>query len=202
MAQWKNTSAIYGLTARTLHWVMAAIILGLLAMGFIMVDMPFSPFKLDLYMWHKSFGLLILLFVIFRLGVRFTQPHPAHMPTHQSWERALAGLIHGAFYISFIGMPISGWVMSSAGEYPVNFFGLFELPALSEKNEHLYELTKQAHEIFAFIFIGGIGLHVLGAVKHHILDKDETLKRMGGNLGIAGLGLLALLIPTYSCIHV
>ena len=140
---------------------------------------------------------MVLGLVIIRLMSRLNQIRPTHIKTHQSWERILAKLIHGVFYLSFIGMPLSGWVMSSAGEFPVNFFGLFEMPPLSEKNEQLFERTKDIHEIFAFIMIAGIGLHIIGALKHHIIDRDETLKRMGGNLVIAAAALLILLIPTY-----
>ena len=197
MEQWVNSQDRFGWLSRGFHWLMAFIILVLLGVGFWMVQMPFGPEKFEIYAVHKSFGMMILGLGVMRLLWWITTPVPAHLPSHALWERFLSKTIHSVFYLSFVVMPLSGWVMSSAGEFSVGFFGLFEFPALTAKNEPLFDLAKEVHEVSAFILIGGIGLHILGALKHHILDRDETLKRMGGNVFIAALGVVLLVAPIF-----
>lgn len=195
MSAWMNTDKVFGFVSRGFHWSMALIILGLLALGFWMAGLPFSPFKFELYGLHKAFGILILGLGSLRIISRFIQKGPLALPTHHRWERFLSKTIHIVLYSSIIGMPLSGWIMSSAGEFAVSFFGVFDLPSLSDKNEALYELMKAVHEAFSYALIGALGLHILGALKHHILDRDETLRRMSGNLAIGILGLIFLSIP-------
>ncbi len=183
----------YTRTAKILHWLVALIILGLLSVGFLMGMMEYSPLKLNIYMLHKSFGMSVLGLVIVRILWRAYKKPPASLPSHAKWEKNLAHIIHALLYVGMIGMPLSGWVMSSAGEYPVSFFGLFEFPAITAKNEQLLELSQNTHEIFAYMLIAGVGLHFLGAAKHHIIDRDFTLRRMGGNFTFLLIGGVLLL---------
>lgn len=175
----KNSPDQYGFIAKGFHWVSALIVLGLMALGFYMVSLEFSPFKLDLYWWHKSFGTLIFFLVLLRLIWRFVSSPPAHVETHQPWERSLARIVHVLLYVGMIGMPVSGILMSAAADFPRPFFGLFEIPDMVEgKNDPLFNRMKLLHEVFAYCLYVAIGLHGLGAFKHHILDKDVTLSRM------------------------
>ncbi|MBL4804099.1 MAG: YceI family protein [Alphaproteobacteria bacterium] len=182
---------------KAFHWSMALVILFMLPLGFWMVSIPFSEFKLDLYFWHKSFGLLVLFLVGLRILWRVVKPIPPELETHAVWERFLSKTVRIVFYISMIGMPLSGWVMSSAGDFPNSFFGLFEMPALTAKDEQMFELSKQVHELFALALIVAIGLHIAGGLKHHLIDRDPTLKRMGASPAIAVVGLVLLAVPTY-----
>jgi cytochrome b561 len=187
----ENTDSTFGLAARFFHWASALIVLGLLIVGFLMTSMEFSPQKFQIYMLHKSFGLTVLALVIARIIWRFMNPPPKKLEDHKPWEKTLSNIIHGLLYFGLIAMPMSGWIMSSAGEYPVNFFGLFDMPSLSGKNEALFEISKTLHEAGSFALIAAIGFHFLGAAKHHIIDKDSTLRRMGGNvLTLVVFGLL------------
>lgn len=197
MVQLKNTEDRFGGVSRVFHWAMAFMILFLLITGLRMVEMPLGPEKFERYTIHKSFGMIILGLAVLRVSWRFISAPPRHLKTHGLWERFLSKTIHGVFYVSFFVMPLSGWLMSSAGEYTSSFFGVFNFPALSGKNEQLFEVMRVVHEVSAFILVGGIGLHILGALKHHVMDKDETLRRMGGNLVIGIFGLVLLSIPTF-----
>lgn len=167
----------YNGVAKIFHWGMAIIMIGLLAVGFWMVQLAYSPFKFEIYNWHKAFGLLIMFAVGLRLMWRALSPSPAHLSHHKPWERVLSGVSHLVMYGAFLLMPISGWVMSSAGGYPVLFFGI-AMPDLMEKNELMYERAQLAHEVIAYVFSAFLALHIAGALKHHVIDKDETLKRM------------------------
>ncbi|HPF78618.1 MAG TPA: YceI family protein, partial [Alphaproteobacteria bacterium] len=108
-------------------------------------------------------------------------------------------------YVAMIGMPLSGWIMSSAGQHPLPFFGI-TMPDIVGPNRELGHLMHEVHEVLAFTLIGVIGLHALGALKHHFIDKDSTLTRMMAGrmqrigpyiliiiLGLFGLGVLGLL---------
>ena len=177
---------------RLIHWVSALVVLGLLSVGFLMTDLEVSPQKLAIYGLHKSIGMSVLGLVILRIIWRGFNKPLEHLSTHAPWERALAKFIHVLLYVGLIGMPLSGWVMSSAGDFPNSYFGLFEFPDFVSKDKALFALSKSIHELCAFALIAAVGLHFLGAVKHHIMDRDETLTRMGGNLFILGFAAVLL----------
>ena len=138
----KNTAGSYGIIAKGFHWLSALIVLGLLPLGFYMVALEFSAFKLSLYWWHKSFGTLLLFLVMLRMLWRFTNVSPPAHPDHHRWEQRLAGFIHVVLYISMVGMTISGWVMSSAGDFTHSFFGLFDMPRIVAKDEQFFRLSR------------------------------------------------------------
>ena len=192
--QFSNSDDQYGLIAKAFHWVIAYLVLGLIPVGLGMGMIPNSPLKFEIYAMHKSFGLLVLFLGIGRLLWRFITPAPDHLENHKPWERALAGASHVWLYICIFGMPLSGWLMSSAGEFPVPFFGI-QMPALLGKNEGLGNLFFQIHQILAYTLLFILALHIAGALKHHIFDRDETLKRMtwsrAGILTVISLVLLA-----------
>ena len=173
----RNTPHTYGWVAKLFHWVMAALMLGMLALGYYMSDLPKSPFKFDLYWWHKSFGTLVLMLVAVRLAWKATNPRvtPVAMPR---WQILTAKSVHLALYLLMFAMPLSGLVMSSAFGFPVSFFGLFTVPDMVAPDRALGSLAAEAHELGMYALFGLITLHVAGAFKHHFIDKDETLRRM------------------------
>lgn len=186
-----NTDEEYGLVHKAFHWLIAVIIIGLLPVGLFMVGMENSPLKLEIYAMHKSFGLLVLALGILRLLWRFFSPVPDELETHKTWEVALAGGAHFWLYVCIIGMPLSGWLMSSASQFPVPFFG-WQLPHIIGKNEKLGEIFANIHEILAYTLLFILALHAAGALKHHLIDKDETLQRMSWKK--AGYGLAAMIV--------
>lgn len=192
--QLTNSDDQYGLIAKFFHWAIAYLILGLIPVGLGMGLIPDSPLKFEVYGMHKSFGLLVFFLGLSRLLWRFITPAPDHLETHKPWERKLASAAHFWLYVCIIGMPLSGWLMSSAGEFPVPFFGI-QMPHLIGKDEGLGNLFYEIHEILAYTLLIILGLHIAGALKHHVLDKDETLKRMtwrsAGIITAAALVLLA-----------
>lgn len=172
-----NTEDEYGLIAKIFHWSIAFLILGLLPVGLFMGGMENSPLKFEIFAMHKSFGLLVFFLGIGRIVWRFVSPPPEHLETHKRWEQVLASAAHGWLYVCIIGMPLSGWLMSSAAEFPIPFFGI-QMPSLAGKNEGMAELYGEVHEILAYTLLFVLGLHIAGALKHHVIDKDETLGRM------------------------
>lgn len=190
----------YHVLSKIIHWVTALLIIGLLFIGFYMGTLAFSEDKLSLYGWHKSFGLLVLLLAVVRVVWHVVKQKPKPLDTHKKWEHVIAHLVHIFLYLSLFIMPLSGWIMSSAGDFTVKFFG-FDVPDLTQKNENIFQISRQIHEILAYIFLLIIGLHMVGALKHHFIDKDRTLCRMTvPDLGFVGGAVLSvLLVVLYVC---
>lgn len=174
--QLTNTENRYGIVTIFLHWLMAILIIGLLALGLYMVALPISHQKLKLYGWHKEYGLLALALVIFRLIWRLTNITPSlSLPL---LEKIAARSVHWAFYIFLFAMPITGWLITSAAGLPASFFGLFVLPNLISPNEELRVLFQEIHKWLGYGLIATIVLHASAALKHHFINKDDILRRM------------------------
>lgn len=172
----KNSESHFGLVAIVLHWVMAFLIIGLLAVGLYMVELPIGLQKLKLYGWHKEYGLLVLALVVVRLSWRIINATPQlALPW---WEKLAARLVHWAFYGFMFAMPISGWLVTSAAGLPASFFGLFTLPNLIAPNEELLQFFQWAHQWLGYGLIAAIFLHASAALKHHFINKDDILRRM------------------------
>ncbi|QRM19908.1 cytochrome b [Dechloromonas sp. TW-R-39-2] len=168
----------YTRTAKSLHWLMAILLIGLLALGFYMHDLPLSPEKLQLYSWHKWAGVSAFLLVLVRLAWRIThQPPalPASMPKLMQWV-AHAG--HLALYLLMLAIPLSGWLMSSAKGFQTVWFGLLPIPDLIGKDKELGQLLQTIHMSLNLLFVATLLGHIAAALKHHFIDKDDILRRM------------------------
>lgn len=172
-------------TTRGLHWLIALTIIALWGVGWYMATNKVYP----LYSWHKSFGILVVLFAVVRVGWRIKNGWPSALPSHQQWERALSKLVHWLLIISTLLMPLSGMLMSAMGGHGLQLFGLElfphnPMPDNPQRNmpinKELAELFHSVHGIAAKLLLVSLVLHVAGALKHHVIDKDNTLKRMLG----------------------
>ena len=167
----------YTKTAITFHWLMAALLIANFALGLTMEDMALSPQKLQFVSWHKWVGITLLGLVTLRFLWRAFANRPVLLPM-AVWQRRLAKLTHFLMYVLLFAIPISGWVMSSAGGFTVTYLGLFPLPDLVAKDKQLFELLKEVHEVLNFTLLGLVILHVLAVLKHQFIDRDATLARM------------------------
>ncbi|MBK7464341.1 MAG: cytochrome b [Betaproteobacteria bacterium] len=168
----------YTATAKALHWLMAVLFFGLLALGFYMHDLPLSPEKLQLYSWHKWAGVSAFLLVWLRLFWRVTHRPPA-LPTSMPKLLQLAAHAgHLMLYGLMIVIPLSGWLMSSAKGFQTVWFGLLPIPDLLEKNKELGNLLQTVHMGLNLLFVAVIAGHIGAALKHHFIDQDDILKRM------------------------
>ena len=168
----------YTATAKGLHWLMALLILGLLALGFYMSDLPLSPEKLQYYSWHKWAGVTVFALVWLRLLWRVTHRPPAYPLRMSGLQQALAHTGHLVLYVLMIVIPLSGWFMSSAKGVQTVWFGVLPLPDLIGRDK---ELGKQLAELHSALNIGLlllIGGHAAAALFHHLVHKDDILRRM------------------------
>ena len=168
----------YTPVAKGLHWLMAALILGLAALGIVMHEMPLSPLKLELYAWHKWFGVTVFLLVWLRLAWRLTHRPPALPATLSAPLQRLAHAGHALLYVLMIVIPLSGWLMSSAKGVQTVWFGLVPLPDLLGRDRELGDLLQQAHKLLNLLLLLTLAGHVLAALWHHFVLKDDTLRRM------------------------
>ncbi len=167
----------YTRTAIALHWSMAALVITLLAMGWIMTDMVSSPLKLKVFDWHKWTGITVLALLIVRALWRLTHRAPTLLPM-PAWQRCTAQLLHGFLYLMLLLQPISGWLYSNASGRAIVYLGLFPLPNLVGKDRALAGTLRELHGAGALVLSIAVGLHVLAALKHHLIDRDDTLRRM------------------------
>jgi cytochrome b561 len=168
----------YNGTAKTLHWLTFVLMSGTFALGLYMADLPLGPDKLKLFSWHKWAGVTVFVLVALRLGWRLLNtppPLPAGMP---NWERRAAEASHRLLYLLALAQPVSGWIMSSAKGFTTVWFGVLPLPNLVGKNLPLGDALATVHENLAWILVGFVALHVLAALKHHLIDRDDVLARM------------------------
>lgn len=168
----------YTPTAKTLHWLIALLLFGLLGLGFYMTGLSLSPTKLKLYSWHKWLGVTAFLLVIVRLAWRIGNPPPAlpgHMPkSHQ----LMAHAGHLALYGLMLAIPLSGWLMSSAKGFQTVWFGVLPLPDLLAADKELGEQLLTVHLGLNLTLIAVLIGHVGAAMKHHFIDRDDILVRM------------------------
>jgi cytochrome b561 len=183
------TQARYSTVAIILHWLIAALLVWIVLLGWQACDLQGSA-KVAPLQLHKPLGITILLLTLFRLGWRLTHRPPAISPHLKPWERRLASVAHWGFYVILLALPLTGWAMVSASKlitvFPIDMFGLFDWPALSfltnlpaDQMKATHDLLAEAHHLMAKAIVYGlVPLHVLGALKHQFLDKDNEMARM------------------------
>jgi cytochrome b561 len=174
----RNTTVAWGSLAKLFHWLIVFMIIGQIALAQIAEDLPLGMEKLATLARHKSLGITILALASLRLAWRWLNPTPLLPAGMKPWERGLARLSHFLLYFSIFAIPLTGWMMSSAKNYPVSWFNLLQLPDLVAPNERTYEFMHDSHGTLVAVMLTTALLHVVGALKHHFLDRDTVLRRM------------------------
>tara|TARA_B100000780_G_scaffold221389_1_gene160469 strand:- start:1274 stop:1900 length:627 start_codon:yes stop_codon:yes gene_type:complete len=189
----------YSKVAILLHWLIGISIIFMFLLGWYMEGLPkeapksssYDLFNLGIYSWelsketsprsfyfnlHKSIGVTLFVFIIFRVFWRFTHKPPALLSSMKSWEKGLATSAHHGLYLLMILIPLAGIVMSVASKYGIKWFGIKLIPGLDIPS--VRELFYQFHEIFGLLILFILIFHIIGALKHTFIDKDGTLRRM------------------------
>lgn len=168
----------YCVTAMLFHWLLALMIAFALALGWYMSDLPLSLARIRLFNWHKWLGMSIMLIATLRLVWRLGNPAPPLPQSMRRWEAGAAHLTHLLLYLLFFAVPLIGWARSSAGGFPIVYFGRLPLPDFVGKDAALAQILKQAHAVCAYAFALLVVLHLAAALKHALIDKDGVLSRM------------------------
>lgn len=176
-----NNSERYGLIAVILHWLVAIVIFGMVALGTWMVELSYydSWYRKgpDL---HRSVGVLLFGVMVLRLAWRWFNREPQVLPSHSRWEVVTARIVHRLLYVLIFTVMVSGYLISTADGSPVVVFGIFSVPSVTGQIKGMEDIAGDVHFWAAWTLMAVVGLHVLGALKHHLMDRDRTLLRMLG----------------------
>lgn len=166
----------YSRGAIAFHWVIAALVLFNLWLGLFHDSLPREWKVMPV---HKSVGITVLVLTLGRIAWRLSHKPPNLPDRMPGWEKAAAKATHFAMYALLLILPITGWLLSSNPERlrPVNWFFLFELPALPATSE-IAKAANQTHELLGLVMAALVALHIAAALRHHFLLRDKVLWRM------------------------
>lgn len=175
---YKNTKQGYGLISISLHWVSALTLIALFALGYWMVDLNYYSewYRTGPHI-HKSVGLLLLLVTLFRLCWKAINDKPAPL-TDNKIEVNLGNIAHRLLYLLMLIIMISGYLISTADERGIEVFNWFTVPSIGELFNEQEDVAGIIHEYAAYTIIVLALLHAVAAIKHHFVDRDNTLTRM------------------------
>ena len=173
--------AMYTTTAKLLHWLVASLVVVqfvLANLGERAEDADNIACELALFANHRSVGITILALIIIRLLWRWRNPPPPLPETVPQWQLMASRVSHYSLYGILLVMPISGWLMTSAADVSVSWFGLVELPDFVSPDHERHEFFEGIHKLLAKLLFVIASLHILAALKHGLFDKDGVLQRM------------------------
>lgn len=176
---------VYARPQRFLHWLMALLIGGTLLAGLTLgllgfegvTDMFGAAGRDTIYEYHKTGGLLILALMVVRLSVRRRYGKPPYDPPIKAWEVKLSTAVQHLLYVALFLMPLVGWIATDALDYPVEFFA-WDLPQLIPKAEGLGVFLYGVHEWLGWAIVVLLGLHIGGAMKHLVIERDHVFGRI------------------------
>ena len=176
--QLKNSKSQFGGLTKLLHW---SIFLFMCTQFYLAYARDFfeegAPEKIQYIMLHKSIGVLILILGLSMVAWRHLGQRPSYPRDVAPWEKYLSKITHLLLYLLLFGMALSGMLMSMLSGYGVKFFG-WGLPNFFEVNKPLAGIFHDTHELLAWGLTFFVTLHVLAALFHHFIRKDNILKRM------------------------
>ncbi|WP_373019643.1 cytochrome b [Thiomicrorhabdus sp.] len=174
-----NSTKHYGWISIAMHWVVAVTVLGMFALGLWMVDLSYySTWYHDAPFIHKSVGVLLVGLMLFRWLWNLLNAEPELIGVKNHWVGLMARAMHGVLYLLVFLLGLSGYLISTAEDHAISVFGWFEVPSAFEPFSGQGDLAGEVHEWLAFALIGLVVLHAAAALKHHFIDRDNTLKRM------------------------
>jgi cytochrome b561 len=169
----------YGRVARVIHWLVFALAVGVVVLGWAIAGAPRNtPTRDLLLLLHRSVGLIILAAMLFRAGWRWRHPAPPLPASLTRLERVLAGGTHLLLYLVLIAMPLAGYINAAAANHSVSFFGIVSIPPLLPQNDRLSQLAIAVHLVGQYLLYLFVALHIGGALRHGIFKHDGVLERM------------------------
>lgn len=173
-----NSAGRWGLVSRLLHWFMAVTIIFMLGLGTTMINTRLSPLKLEMFMVHKSIGMLLLLAIIIRILWRLINPAPNAPSFFSTLQKRLVFFGQLFMYLLMLCIPISGWVINSAANFPLQWFGLFQIPAITDPSLVIEDYAKTIHLVMVSTLAAVAFVHIASALHHHWLLRNDVLRRM------------------------
>ncbi len=167
------------LTTRLLHWITAISVLFLFFSGWYMVQLDYySPWYTRLPEWHILLGLFLIISWTIVMVRIFSHPSKDFSQQHHLWEQFISRWVKNLFYLMVITMLISGYLMTTADGAAYSLFGIIQLPAVSRFTSQQIDTLGDIHRYVSYALMTLVLFHVIGALKHQLIDKDHTLNRM------------------------
>ena len=175
----KNTAEKYGLVSKLIHWLSAFAIIGLYILGKWMEDLDYySEWYRIAPDWHKSIGIILIAVTLFRIIWKLSMGSPAPIASHSNTIKRLTKIGHNLIYLCLIIAMCSGYLISTADGRAIEVFSWFSIPSMGELFNNQEDIAGDIHEQATNAVILLAIFHVLAALKHHFIDKDNTLIRM------------------------
>jgi cytochrome b561 len=184
MGNYWNTEDKFGCVSKWLHWTLATLVgLEFLIIGIKNLLVALDPKYKDMAGFlikevHKPLGILVLIIGVISLIWYTSNIHPKLPNNTPIWQKVAARFSHVLLYFGIFAMPISGIIMSAGAGYPANFFHLTTVTLGFTKNQDMAQQFFNVHELVAGLLGALILIHILAAIKHHFVDKNNVLKRM------------------------
>jgi cytochrome b561 len=167
----KNSLNTYGSIAKILHWTIGILIIFMLFLGYLMKG-------LTLLNYHKLVGLVILALVVLRVLWRLSNKQPTLPASMPFYEKFMANLVHYLIYICILAIPLSGWAMATSANWLPHIGSVsFAMPFIPISTA-VNNIALLIHNTLVKVIIGLLFLHILGALRHHFIIKDNILRRM------------------------
>ena len=174
-----NTSKQYGVLTRVTHWAVALLIIGLVALGYWMVDLGYyDPWYLRALDLHKAFGIVALAFALAKVALVLSSVRVAYQASLSGFETAAAWVVHHLLYIAMLLVPLSGYLISTSAGDSVSVFGWFQVPALLPVSDEVRDVAIAVHYWAAYGVAALACVHAGAALKHQFIDGKSTLRRM------------------------
>ena len=169
----------YNNVAIALHWLLALGILCQIGLGWYLREVPrATPARTVWVNLHKSTGITLAALILIRVGWRLAHRPPALPRTMAAWERIAARVNHALLYACMIGMPLTGYVASNFSKFGIRYFGAINLPPWGVDDKNIYAVFNTTHKTLSYLFVTLIALHIAAALKHLLVDRDGTIRRM------------------------
>jgi cytochrome b561 len=175
----RNTISSWGSVSRWFHWILAAVIIGMLAYGWWMNHIPARADRFFYRSIHADIGYVVLVLMVLRLIWRILNPAPALPPDTARWQRVAAHISHWALYIVTIMVAMLGWAHSGAHKPDYSsWFGLFHVPQITSPDKAAADAYEGRHVLFAYVLLALIVIHLAAALWHHFIKRDRVTARM------------------------
>jgi len=177
--RFRNSSTDYGLVSKSLHWLIAVIMIALIGVGWYMVRLSDE----DVWYWrlldlHEAVGLSLFILFPLKLGWMVLSPNPEYVPTLAVWERRVAAVVRWLFMLAILVIPLSGFFYVASNGEAVSLYDLITIPDIGGLTKETRDWLSDTHYYASYGCAALILVHLLAALKHHFIDLNNSLRRI------------------------